>query len=368
MADYQFLALTDEKKFEDLINDLCCKKYTLEFQIYGRKGQKQYGIDGSALTKDNKHILHQCKNKMLSRDDVKTQKELLDDLEKETNSMVNEFIQGKGYIVEEFIFANSFKRDTKLQDKAIELSKKYKISITVWSWDEIVEMLEDNMDIARKYYSEFFRDTSIENSLSVDQSLIVNNDSSDISKSHIIYRDGYIEPRTVYIKELDIYVAVCPVTFEEYDLFWKENNHLVRPENSHFFKDIRGEYPVINVNWNDAYQYCLWLGDKLGESIRLPSLYEWEEIAKKNNNYFIKKNNSYIQKVGTIVGELDIFDMYGNIYQWCLDTIDYDYKAVRGSFFDDVSKDELTIRNLPNHPLPELGFRIVMEKDKIKKV
>jgi hypothetical protein len=40
MADYQWKPLTDEKKFEDLLNELCFKKYGLEFQIYGRKGQK----------------------------------------------------------------------------------------------------------------------------------------------------------------------------------------------------------------------------------------------------------------------------------------------------------------------------------------
>ena len=164
MADYQWKPLTDEKKFEDLVNDLCSKKYGLEFQIYGRKGQKQYGIDGSALTKDNKHILHQCKNKMISRTDKSIQSELLKDLENETNAMIKEFIEGKGYTLDKFIFANSFKRDTKIQNRATELSSIHGIVVIVWSWDEISDMLEEYIDVAKKYYPDFFEvDDSIKN-------------------------------------------------------------------------------------------------------------------------------------------------------------------------------------------------------------
>jgi len=158
MADYQWNPLTDEKKFEDLVNDLCSVKYGLEFQIYGRKGQKQYGIDGSALTQENKYILHQCKNKMISRNDSAIQKELLNDLETETNSMIAEFIEKRGYVLDKFIFANSFKRDTKLQDKATVLSQLHGITVVIWSWDEISDMLEEYTDISKKYYEKFFRE------------------------------------------------------------------------------------------------------------------------------------------------------------------------------------------------------------------
>jgi len=156
MADYQWKPLTDEKKFEDLVNDLCSEKYGLEFQIYGRKGQKQYGIDGSALTKDNKHILHQCKNKMISRSDSAIQSELLKDLGTETEAMVKEFVVNKKYKVDKFIFANSFKRDTKIQNRATELSSTHSIMLIVWSWDEISDMLEEYISVARKYYPSYF--------------------------------------------------------------------------------------------------------------------------------------------------------------------------------------------------------------------
>jgi len=156
MADYQWKPLTDEKKFEDLVNDLCSEKYGLEFQIYGRKGQKQHGIDGSALTKENKYILHQCKNKDTSRSSKLIKKELLKDLETETNAMIKEFIEGKGYTLDRFIFANSFKRDTDIQNRATELSSTHSIVIIVWSWDEISDMLEEYISVGRKYYPNYF--------------------------------------------------------------------------------------------------------------------------------------------------------------------------------------------------------------------
>lgn len=152
MANYQWKPLTDEKKFEDLVNDLCSVKYNLEFQIYGRKGQKQHGIDGYAWVENNEFILHQCKNKLLTRSDNLILKDLLNDLEKETESMIKEFVKKKKYKIKTFIFANSFKRDTALQDRANELCQKYDVSIIIWSWDDISEMLEKYDSVASRYY------------------------------------------------------------------------------------------------------------------------------------------------------------------------------------------------------------------------
>lgn len=106
MSKYQFLPLKDEKQFESLVNDLCIKKYDIDFQVYGRKGQKQSDIDGLSFSKDKKQIVYQCKNKIIARDDKKIQAELLD-------------------CIDTFIFANSFKQDTVLQDKALDLTNHY---------------------------------------------------------------------------------------------------------------------------------------------------------------------------------------------------------------------------------------------------
>jgi len=185
----------------------------------------------------------------------------------------------------------------------------------------------------------------------------------------VVIKNNYEVVNGIKMVKVDksLYVSICPITFEEYDLFYedkKDTLKLKKPTNTHFFKDERGNYPVINITWNNAMEYCLWLGD----NIRLPTIKEWEEIAKKNDDYFEEKDLEFINKVGSYKsGKLGIYDMYGNIYQWCLDIVNNKYRAIKGSSFDDTLKEELTTTNLPECPLKELGFRIVLEKDKILK-
>jgi len=154
MNKYQFPPLKDEKTFETLINDLCKENFGGEFQVYGRKGQKQYGIDGISFSKNEKQIVFQCKNKIIYRDDKKIQEELLKDIEDEVKSASKKFTN-----IDTFIFANSFKQDTVLQDKAISLSSQYCFNVIVWSWEEIEGLLEKYLNVAQQYYPELFDKT-----------------------------------------------------------------------------------------------------------------------------------------------------------------------------------------------------------------
>lgn len=151
MSKYQFLPLKDEKEFESLVNDLCEEKYGIDFQVYGRKGQKQSGIDGLSFSKYKKQIVYQCKNKIIARDDKKIQAELLDDIDTEVKSASAEFSS-----IDTFIFANSFKQDTVLQDKALDLNNNYGFTVIVWSWEEIEGLLEKHLNVAKQYYPEIF--------------------------------------------------------------------------------------------------------------------------------------------------------------------------------------------------------------------
>ena len=151
MNKYQFPELKDEKEFESLVNDLCEEKYGVEFQVYGRKGQKQNGIDGLSFSKDKKQIVYQCKNKIIARNDKKIQAELLDDIDTEVKSANADFSS-----IDTFIFANSFKQDTALQNKASALTNDYGFTVIVWSWEEIEGLLEKHLNIAKQYYPEIF--------------------------------------------------------------------------------------------------------------------------------------------------------------------------------------------------------------------
>ncbi|MGA9045154.1 NACHT domain-containing protein, partial [Sulfuricurvum sp.] len=151
MSKYQFSPLKDEKEFESLVNDLCEEKYGIEFQIYGRKGQTQSGIDGLSFAKNEKQIVYQCKNKLIARDDTKIQTELLKDIENEVQSASAKFTN-----IDTFIFANSFKQDTVLQDRATELTAQFGFTIIVWSWEEIEGLLEKYLKVSKQYYPHLF--------------------------------------------------------------------------------------------------------------------------------------------------------------------------------------------------------------------
>jgi|GEM_PF-2823556 len=191
MSKYQFLPLKDEKEFESLINDLCSEKYAIEFQVYGRKGQSQKGIDGLSFAKDEKQIVFQCKNKIISRSDKKIQTELLKDLEEEVKSTSSNLST-----IDTFIFANSFKQDTAIQDKAIELTKKCDFTVIVWSWEDIEGLLEKYPNIAIQYYPYLFD----KNLLSIDNIKQKFQENSVILLSSI---NLYIENSFIEMPEID---------------------------------------------------------------------------------------------------------------------------------------------------------------------
>jgi len=186
MSNYQFPPLKDETEFENLVNDLCREKYDIEFQVYGRKGQAQSGIDGLSFSKDKKQIVFQCKNKLINRDDKKIQAELLKDLEDEVKSANAKFSN-----IDTFIFANSFKQDTILQDKAIELINLYGFKVFVWSWKEIEELLEKYPKIAKQYYSYLF-DKNILSEDDIKQKL-QENSVTLLSSSNLYIENSFIE-------------------------------------------------------------------------------------------------------------------------------------------------------------------------------
>jgi len=43
---------------------------------------------------------------------------------------------------------------------------------------------------------------------------------------------------------------------------------------------LTDEHPVSNVSWNDAEKFCAWLSAKMGRTVRLPTLQEWDRAAR----------------------------------------------------------------------------------------
>ncbi len=133
-----------------------------------------------------------------------------------------------------------------------------------------------------------------------------------------------------YISVKSFYMCTHEVTVAEYRLYCKQNNKKLPVEPKWGWDD---NSPIVNVNWNDANNFCNWLSKKTGKLYRLPTEAEYEFAAKggnnNNNNIYSGANYSDIVAVYKTISpnmvksrqpnELGIYDLSGNVREWCSD-------------------------------------------------
>ena len=142
------------------------------------------------------------------------------------------------------------------------------------------------------------------------------------------------------------------------------------------------EYPMYYVNWNECQEFIRKLNSMTGKSFRLPKESEWEYAAKggnKSNNY-IYAGSDDIDKVAWYIGnsknsthpvkqlsanELGIYDMSGNVWEWCEDLYEPTSSArmLRGGCWGDRARDcrvSLRVNYDPDNRLSGIGFRLVL--------
>ncbi|NDC42972.1 MAG: formylglycine-generating enzyme family protein [Chitinophagia bacterium] len=153
--------------------------------------------------------------------------------------------------------------------------------------------------------------------------------------------------------------------------------------------------PVTNISWNDAMTYIQKLNAATGHHYRLPTEAEWEYAARggattKHKKYagrrvlqyiawFERNANDHVHVVGKKdPNELGLYDMTGNVEEWCNDWYGKNYftskdvtnptgpesgisKVVRGGSWKS-EKGELSVTRraayLPKDHSIALGFRL----------
>ncbi len=154
--------------------------------------------------------------------------------------------------------------------------------------------------------------------------------------------------------------------------------------------------PVESVSWDDCQLFIRRLNSLTGKTFRLPTEAEWEFAARGGNN-----NKGYAYSGSNMVGEvawycdnsgdkihavktkspneLGIYDMSGNVYEWCQDwygsysssaqtnptgPTSGSYRVYRGGSWDYyASSCRVASRNndSPSGRYSNLGFRLVLE-------
>lgn len=106
--------------------------------------------------------------------------------------------------------------------------------------------------------------------------------------------------------------------------------------------------PVLYVSWFDAVKYCQWLSQATGRHFRLPTEAEWEYAARgaraaseqpyagsdniDETGWYAANSGNKLHTIGTKpANELGLYDMTGNVLEWCYDWYAAGYYKVSGS-------------------------------------
>ena len=186
-----------------------------------------------------------------------------------------------------------------------------------------------------------------------------------ISEKQIGY---YEKPHTVTVN--DYYIGQTEVTQALWTAVMGDNPSNWKGDN----------LPVETVSWYDCQEFIDKLNAKTGRTFRMPTEAEWEFAARGGNDsrhdeysgsncaddvaWYKDNSDSKTHTVATKqANELGIYDMSGNVSEWCQDTW-HSTKRLRGGGWDNFAGycSVLYIYNfVPHYTHNNLGLRLVLQ-------
>ncbi|MEM9928315.1 MAG: formylglycine-generating enzyme family protein [Bacteroidota bacterium] len=120
-------------------------------------------------------------------------------------------------------------------------------------------------------------------------------------------------------------------------------------------------HPVVGVSWDNAVAFCEWLSMATGQRYALPSEVQWEYTARGGQlskgfpyaggyrpgevAWYDNNSPGTTMPVGLkLPNELDLFDMSGNVLEWCADHWHDNYEGTPQDGRPWLSEKEETLR------------------------
>lgn len=192
------------------------------------------------------------------------------------------------------------------------------------------------------------------------------------------------EPIHCVVIDEDFWLAETPVTQEQFD-FWP--GAAERGENH--WPAGKANHPANNLSWHDAMQYCDWVTRTHGKTLpkgfqfaELPCEARWEYACRARQNMEYSKNTEYSSGDGVAAldvagwysansdnttqpvksrkspNDFGLYDMHGNVWEWCLDRWDASAYRRRWDGITDVDtyrlSEEFGDRELYGFPDPRV--------------
>jgi formylglycine-generating enzyme required for sulfatase activity len=194
------------------------------------------------------------------------------------------------------------------------------------------------------------------------------------------------------------YLGVTEVTQEQYEkVMGKNPSYFCKTgEGANKVKEIdTSNFPVEQVTWDDAVEFCKKLSAREGQTYRLPTEAEWEYACRAGSTtrYCFGDDESQLDEYAWVAVNSDLHshsvgkkkpnawglhDMHGNVWEWCQDWYESDYYAesptadppgpstgssrvYRGGSWGNLFRNclsSLRSRDLPAFRLYYLGFRV----------
>jgi formylglycine-generating enzyme required for sulfatase activity len=142
-------------------------------------------------------------------------------------------------------------------------------------------------------------------------------------------KDAHSDEKPQHQVMLDEYlIGKYPVTNAQFESFVKATSR------TWTMLSDKENHPVVNVSWDDAVAFCVWVSQVTGRNVKLPNAAQWEKAARGTDGRLFpwgnrepdasKLNYNSNENSTTPVGKYSpagdspygVADMAGNVWQW----------------------------------------------------